>query len=145
MQFLNRFKLLWCTVTRHLYMREPTAIITQSILSPRIMSLLFYLRKSEMLFNHISKTSNICKRWQLFIFSLLCHSGLENWAHIMLSLGNGDYVSQKFSFSITSKNVPMYNHQIHDSSTSVTLIEGNIWDFIICECITHSWIKAVSH
>lgn len=55
-----------------------------------------------------------------------------------------NYVS-KICCLITSKTASMYNHQIHDSSTSVTLIDGNIQDFIICECITHSHIKAVSH
>lgn len=52
---------------------------------------------------------------------------------------------RKICCLIISKTASMYNHQIHDSSTSVTLIDGNIQDFIICECITHSHIKAVSH
>lgn len=55
-----------------------------------------------------------------------------------------NYVS-KICCLITSKTASMYDHQIHDSSTSVTLIDGNIQDFIICECITYSRIKAVSH
>lgn len=55
-----------------------------------------------------------------------------------------NYVS-KICCLITSKTASMYNHQIHDSSTSVTLIDGNIQDFIIGECIIHSHIKAISH